>query len=209
MARAGEYKAKAEKAGYIGTYYLTPGGYQIINCLEAEGETVTTHVLGNGNPLFSREVFVSSVAFEKNGYDIENPTALGALQATGVDYTLGDPWGMGSPAVTDLAGFGMPVYYVNGVSPNVGLDQYFLSDGDWITVSAPYTVYSLKMTAPAQVFAGERFKIKVESEEYDPSFNLVTVAQQGATVTVGSQTYTTGADGYTPEDFDYQQISIL
>ena len=199
LTRAGEYKVRADKAGYISTYYLTPGGYQIITCEEGEIATVTIHVLGNGNPLFSREVDVGSVGFEKNGYDIENPTALGALEVTGVSYTLGDPWGMGSPAVTDLAGFGMPVYVVNGASPNVGLDQYFLSDGDWITVSAPYTVYSLKMTAPAQVFAGELFKIKVESEEYDASFNLVTVPQQGATVTVGSQTYTTGADGYTPE----------
>ncbi|MGB3944946.1 MAG: DUF11 domain-containing protein, partial [Methanothrix sp.] len=146
-------------------------------------------------------VFVSSVGFEKGGYEIDNPTALGALEAAGVSYTLGDPWGMGSPAVTDLAGLGMPVYYVDGVSPSVGLDQYLLSDGDWITVSAPYDVYSLKMTAPDEVAIGDLsenpFKIKVESEEYDASWNLVTVPQQGATVTVGSRTYTTGADGNT------------
>ena len=205
LTRAGEYKVRADKAGYIGTYYLTPGGYQIINCLEAEGETVTIHVLGNGNPLFSREVFVSSVGFEKGGYEIDNPTALGALEAAGVSYTLGDPWGMGSPAVTDLAGLGMPVYYVDGIAPSVGLDQYFLSDGDWITVSAPYTVYSLKMAdstdatlpPPNKVVVGDPFKIKVVSEEYDTSWNLVTVPQQGATVTVGSRTYTTGADGNT------------
>ncbi|MDF0589879.1 prenyltransferase/squalene oxidase repeat-containing protein [Candidatus Methanocrinis natronophilus] len=203
LTRAGEYKVRADKAGYISTYYLTPGGYQFINCLEAEGETVTIHVLGNGNPLFSREVFVSSVGFEKDGYKIDNPTALGALEVTGVSYTLGDPWGMGSPAVTDLAGFGMPVYYVNGASPNVGLDQYFLSNDDWITVSAPYSVYLLKMTVPTEVSIGDPmqnpFKIKVESEEYDASWNLVTVPQQGATVTVGSQTYTTGADGNTSD----------
>jgi uncharacterized repeat protein (TIGR01451 family) len=201
LTRAGEYKVKADKAGYIGTYYLTPGGYSIINCLEAEGETVTIHVLGNGNPLFSDDVFVSSVGFEKDGYNIENPTAMGALEASGVSYTLGDPWGMGSPAVTDLAGLGMPVYFVNGASPDVGLDQYFLSDGDWIAVSAPYTVYSLKMTAPTEVAIDDPnqnpFKIKVESEEYDASWNLVAVPQQGATVTVGSRTYTTGAYGYT------------
>ena len=202
---AGEYRVRADKPGYVGTYYLTPGGYQIITCLEAEGETVTIHVLGNGNPIFSGEVFASSVGFEKNGYDIDNPTALGALEVTGVPYTIGDPWGMGSPAVTDLDGRGMPVYYVDGVSPSVGLDQYFLTDGDWICVSAPYTVNSLRMTnsmdvslhPPDEVVVGDPFKIKVVSEEYDASWNLVTVPQKGATVTVGSKTYTTGADGNT------------
>ena len=198
---AGEYKVRADKPGYVGTYYLTPGGYHIINCLEAEGETVTIHVLGNGNPLFCDEVFVSNVGFEKDGYDIENPTAMGALEVTGVLYTLADPWGMGSRAVTDLAGRGMPVYYVDGVSPSVGLDEYYLTEGDWIAVSAPYDVYPLRMTAPDEVAIGDPsenpFRIKVESDEYDASWNLVTVPQQGATVTVGSKTYTTGADGNT------------
>jgi len=205
LPSAGEYKVKADKAGYIGTYYLTPGGYQIINCLEAGGETVTIHVLGNGNPLFSDEIFVSNVGFEKDEYEIDNPTAMGALDVTGVSYTLGDPWGGGSPAITNLAGLGMPVYYVDGVAPSVGLDEYFLSDGNWITVSAPYTVYSLKMTnskdatlpPPDEVVVGDPFKIKVVSEEYDATWNLVTVPQQGATVTVGSKTYTTGVDGNT------------
>ncbi len=194
---AGEYRVRADKPGYISTYYLTPGGYHIIACEEGEIFTVAIHVLGNGNPLFSGEVDVGSVGFEKDEYHIDNPTAMGALDVTGVSYTLGDPWGMGSPAVTDLAGKGMPVYYVDGGAPSVGLDQYYLNDGDWITVSAPYTVYPLKMTAPTDVIAGERFKIKVESEEYDASWNPITIPQQGATVTVGSKTYTTGVDGNT------------
>ncbi|MEA2045362.1 MAG: prenyltransferase/squalene oxidase repeat-containing protein [Euryarchaeota archaeon] len=198
LDQTGIYNTKAEKAGYIGTYYRIPGGYHVIHCTEDVVKTVTIHVLGNGAPLFSGEVDVGTAGFTKDGYDIDNPTAMGALELTGVSYTLGDPWGMGSPAVTDLAGFGMPVYYVDGSMPLVGLDQYYLSGGEWITVSAPYTVPPLYLDAPGDVKKGETFQIKVESEEYDASWNLVRVPVPGATVTLESDPnspYTTNSDG--------------
>ena len=92
-----------------------------------------------------------------------NPTAMGALELTGVSYTLGDPWGMGSPAVTDLAGLGMPVYYVDGTQPTKGLGKYELSGGEWITVSAPWWVSPLYLDAPSNVNAGEPFAITVDN----------------------------------------------
>jgi len=129
LNQEGKYRVEAELEGYISTYYLMCG-YHIINCQEGEPVTATIHVLGNGEPLFSGEVEVPTAGFTKDGYDIDNPTAMGALELTGVSYTPGDPWGMGSQAVTDLAGFGMPVYYVDGAMPIVGLDQYDLNGGE-------------------------------------------------------------------------------
>ncbi len=196
LNQEGKYRVKAELEGYISTYYLMCG-YHIINCQEGEPVQVTIHVLGNGVPLFSGEVEVPTANFQKDGYDIDNPTAMGALELTGVSYTLGDPWGMGSPAVTDLAGFGMPVYYVDGTQPKKGLDKYELSGGEWITVSAPWWVSPLYLDAPSNVNAGEPFTITVETEEYDANWNLVRVPVPDATVVVGTKSYTTKADGKT------------
>ena len=99
---------------------------------------------------------------------------------------------MGSSEVTNLNGRGMPDFYVDGVSPSVGLDQYFLTDGDWICVSAPYTVNSLRMTnsmdvslhPPDEVVVGDPFKIKVVSDEYDASGPGDGTPDHGDTVTV-------------------------
>jgi uncharacterized repeat protein (TIGR01451 family) len=190
----GEYRIEAKKDGYIGTIYLNCG-YQVINCRSGEPVDVTIHVLGNGIPLFSGEVEVLTADFEKDGFVIDNPTAMGALELTGISYSLSSwSWGL---FVSDVAGYGSPSFYANGGQAPVGLDQYYLSDGDCIVVSAPYYVYPLYMDAPTDVVVGEKFKIKVESEEYDASWNLVRVPAADATVIVGTTAYTTGTDGYT------------
>jgi len=191
LTQAGEYNVKAEKNGYISTFYMNCG-YHVITCQDAEIKTVTIHVLGDGGPLFSGEVDVSSIGFVKNGFNIDNPTALGALEKSGVDYTLGSAsW------VSDVAGFGGPVYYANGVYPSVPLNEYYLTDGDCIVVSAPWTVFALYLTdIPTYVAEGEVFTIKVEYLDLW-QYPEVMEPLKGATVTVGSNTYTTGADGYT------------
>ena len=192
----GEYSVEAKKDGYIDTIYLNCG-YQIINCRSGEPVDVTIHVLGNGAPLFSGEVMVSSAPFTKDGFVVNNPTAMGALELTGVSYSLSEwSWGL---FVSDVAGSGAPSFYVNGGQAPVGLDQYYITDGDCIVVSAPWDVSPLYMDAPTDVMVGEKFKIKVEYEGYDENWNLVRKDLEGATVTVGTTAYITGADGYTPD----------
>jgi len=71
LETAGNYNVKAEKLGYIGTYYMTPGGYHVIHCHTAAWTPVTIHVLGDGNKLFSGEVDVSNTGFEKDGFWID------------------------------------------------------------------------------------------------------------------------------------------
>lgn len=189
-----EYRVEAKKDGYIDTIYLNCG-YLVINCRSGEPVGVTIHVLGNGVPLFSGEVEVPTADFVKDGFEVDNPTAMGALELTGISYSLSSwSWGL---FVSDVAGYGSPSFYANGAQAPVGLDQYYLSDGDCIVVSAPYDVYPLYMDAPTDVVVGEKFKIKVESEEYDANWNLVRVPAEGATVIVGTTAYTTDADGYT------------
>jgi len=190
----GEYRVEAKKDGYIDTFYLNCG-YQVITCRSGEPVDVTIHVLGNGVPLFSGEVEVPTADFGKDGFEVDNPTAMGALELTGISYSLSSwSWGL---FVSDVAGYGSPSFYANGAQAPVGLDQYYLSDGDCIVVSAPYDVYPLFMDAPTDVVVGEKFKVKVESEEYDINWNLVRVPAKYATVIVGTTAYTTGTDGYT------------
>ena len=192
----GEYKVEAKKDGYISTFYLNCG-YQVINCQSGEPVDVTIHVLGNGAPLFSGEVEVQTADFNKDGFVVDNPTAMGALELTGVPYSLSEwSWGL---FISDVAGFGTPSFYANGGQAPVGLDQFHLRDGDCIVVSAPWSVSPLYMDAPTDVVVGEKFKIEVESEEYDANWNLVRKGLEGATVTVGTTAYITGADGYTPD----------
>ena len=195
LNRAGEYHVRAEKPGYIGTYYLSCGPH-IINCEPGAEADVTIHVLGGGSKLFSGDVKVSSAPFTKDGFVVDNPTAMGALELTGVSYSLSEwSWGL---FVSDVAGHGAPSFYVDGGQAPVGLDQYYLDGGEWITVSAPWSVSPLYLDAPNDAAVGEAFDIKVETEEYDANWNLVMVPVVGATVTIegdpGSP-YTTNSAG--------------
>ncbi|MBN1322950.1 MAG: DUF11 domain-containing protein [Methanotrichaceae archaeon] len=196
LSEAGEYDVKAEKGGFISTFYLNCG-HHVINCLSGEPVVATIHVLGNGAPLFSGNVQVQTADFNKDEFVIENPTAMGALDMTGIGYSLSEwDWGL---FVSDVAGYGAPNFYVNGAQAPVGLDQYRLGGGECIVVSAPWSASPLYLKSPSDAVVGEPFKIKVESEEYDSSWNLVRAPVQGATVTVGTSVYSTEADGFTPD----------
>jgi len=166
---------------------------------EAEGATVTIHVLGDGAELFSGKVTVGSESFAKGGFDISNPTVLGALQETGTDYSLGDPASTGTPIVSDLAGSGTAIYFVNGARQDDPIGEYDLTGDECIVVSAPATVLPLRMTAPGEVVEALPFTIEVVSEDLDKDGNVVSKPAEGATVTVTSDTssadYTTDEEG--------------
>jgi len=168
---------------------------------EGEGATVTVTVLGDGNPLFSRDLTIGTEGFTKDGFEVSNPTVLGALAATGLTYTLADPEGKGSPAVTELEGYGAAIYFVDGARQEDPIGEYELTGGECIVISAPATVLPLRMTAPGEVMEAVPFTIEVSSEDLDEDGNVVSEPVEGATVTVISDTsstdYTTDDEGKT------------
>ncbi len=197
---AGEYKVKAEKAGCVGTYYIIPGGYTEITCQNAAFTDVTIHVLKNGNFEFSGEVEVPTAKFQKDGLWVDNPTAMGALELTGVSYSLTD-YGGGWCAVTSLAGVNAwPSIYANGAMADKGPADYDLSGGEWLAFSVPdiKTVPVLFLNAPNNVVVGNAFNIMVEEEWYNDDWAMVRKPAIGATVIVegaATSTYTTDVNG--------------
>ncbi len=170
---------------------------------EGEGATVTVTVLGDGDLLFSRDLEVEAESFVKDGFEVNNPTVLGALAATGLTYSLDDPEGKGSPAVSDLEGYGAPIYFVDGVRQNDPIGEQNLTGDECVVISAPSTVLPLRITAPEEVVEGTAFTIEVASEDLDDRGLIVSAEVEGATVTLKSATFfadfTTDNDGKTPE----------
>jgi hypothetical protein len=132
---------------------------------EREGATVA--VLGDGDLLFSGDLAIGTESFTKNGFEIRNPTVLGALAATGLTYFLADLDGSGSPAVSDLEGYGAAIYFVDGARQDDPIGEYNLTDDECVVISAPDTVLPLRLTAPEDVVEGTAFTIQVASEDLD------------------------------------------
>ena len=109
--------------------------------------------------------------FQKDGFWIDNPTVMGALQETGIPYSISTTYGA-TYWTDDIAGIPGVLYYVDGVSPWDTLNKYPLSGGEWITVNAPYTVSPLFLEAPDDAVVGKFFFIKVMGGVFAERFHL-------------------------------------
>jgi hypothetical protein len=157
--------------------------------------TVQITVFCNGGVSYDNAVTVTK----------SNPTAWDAIKASGVGYTHTD-YGGGFIFLRSIAGcdgsWG-PAFYVNGEESDVGVSSYYINDGDQLQFIGPNrdgpTAGILYLThVPDAVAKGESFRVRVmERSAY--SWGGYDRPSSGATVIVGSKSYTTGGDGYTSD----------
>ncbi len=161
--------------------------------------TVQITVFCNGGAVYDNAVTVTG----------SNPTAWSALQACDVVDDYDDTWGIFIKSIAGCGGSWGPAFYVNGGESDVGVDSYYIQDGDQLQFIGPNnggpTAGILYLAHfPSSVDKGEGFRIKVmEKSAY--SWGGYDRPSAGAEVTVGNNTFQTGGDGYTEEitlDYD-------
>ncbi len=149
-------------------------------------------VFDDGELVYNKTVAVSGV----------NPTSWDAIQQSGVDYEYNTDWGIGV-FIDRLAGVGEPQwgpsFWIDGEASEWLCDNWNIHEGEldqWIgpnSASSSATILRLA-EFPETIAKGVPFKIKVTEEAV---YYGTPAPTEGATVTVGGQSYVTGADGYT------------
>jgi len=161
--------------------------------------TVQITVFCNGGLVYDNAVTVTG----------SHPTAWDAIKASDAGYDYDDTWGIFIKSIAGCGGSWGPAFYINGGESDVGVDSYYLQDGDQLQFIGPNndgpTAGILYLAHyPDVVGKGKGFKIKVmEKSAY--SWGGYDRPSAGAEVTVGNDTYQTGSDGYTEEitlDYD-------
>ncbi len=134
-----------------------------------------------------------------------NPTALDAIKASGVGYT-GTDYGGGWYFLNSIAGCGGswgPAFYVNYQESDVGVNSYYVEDGDQLQFigpnnGGPTAGYLYLTNVPDTVAKGKIFRVRVmEKSAY--SWGGYDRPSLGATVTVGNKTFETDGSGYTSD----------
>ncbi|NMC10359.1 MAG: DUF4430 domain-containing protein [Methanothrix sp.] len=156
--------------------------------------TVQITVFCNGCVVYDNAVTVTG----------SNPTAWDAIKASDVGYV---PTNYGDWIfINSIAGCGGswgPAFYVNGAESDVGVNSYYIDDGDHLQFIGPNnggpTAGILYLAeVPDVVTKGEGFRVKVmEKSAY--SYGGYDRPSAGATVTIGNETFDTGSNGYTEE----------
>ena len=151
-------------------------------------------VFDDGELVYNKTVAVSGV----------NPTSWDAIQQSGVEYEYNTDWGIGV-FIDRLAGVGEPQwgpsFWIDGEASEWLCDNWNIHEGEldqWIgpnSASSSATILRLA-EFPETIAKGVPFKIKVTEEAV---YYGTPAPTEGATVTVGGQSYVTGADGYTGE----------
>jgi hypothetical protein len=198
---------------------LLIGGLVLATASPALAATVTVQI--EGQTLTRGPVTVTTPAtVTKDGtHACPGATAIGALEAatsggwTGAFSTLGATGTYTPEAILGEAhAFGSGGYwsiYLNNRFQNVGACQIAVHDGDEVLIFASDDTFTpgvggfdepVVLTAPSQIVPGQPFTVTVKdaTTAFDPvTFDGSTtfVPAAGATVTAGSASATTGADG--------------
>jgi hypothetical protein len=209
-ATAGDYTLTAvvDSAGAVAESDETNNELQrVVTVIPAEPVTVTVRVEGQTSTIWSGEVtFFTSLITDKYGdtYDIDHPTAMGALHAAsiagGFNIVIDSMFGP-VDYVEEVAGEAYVMeppwpgwlFRVNWVDAGISAIDYGIADGDEVLwYYGIYGTQPLRMTVSSDsVLLGDTFTVTVEA--YDgASWNAVAA---GVPVYAGTLTYATDANG--------------
>ena len=176
---------------------------QEVTVLEATPVTVNVRVEGRTETIWSGEVtFQTSEITDKQGttHTLDHPTALGALnqaaQSGGFSFVVSSAYGPLSfvEAVNNEANQGMDgwLYRVNWAGADVSAADYTLTEGDEVLwYYGGWMAEPLRLSVDQDcLLSGESFTATVEAFD-----GAAWRAVSGATLYVGSRTYTTDANG--------------